>query len=104
MELHLGMGEEPSESLWVRIKGRAGTDDIVVGLSCRPPDQEDQVHEALFRQIGAALRSQALVLTGDFSHTGICWKDNKAGHKMSGRFLECINDNFILQVTEEPTK
>ncbi|GAB0193035.1 hypothetical protein GRJ2_001768800 [Grus japonensis] len=25
MELHLGMNEEPTESLWVRIKGRTGT-------------------------------------------------------------------------------
>ncbi|GAB0199663.1 hypothetical protein GRJ2_002431700 [Grus japonensis] len=31
MELHLGMEEEPTKSLWVRIKGRAGAGDIIVG-------------------------------------------------------------------------
>jgi len=31
MELHLGMGKEPTKSSWVRIKGRAGTSDIIVG-------------------------------------------------------------------------
>ena len=41
---------------------------------------------------------------GDFSHPGICWKDNSAGHKQSRRFLECINDNFLLQVIEEPMR
>ncbi|GAB0210230.1 hypothetical protein GRJ2_003488800 [Grus japonensis] len=41
MELHLGMDEEPTESLWVRIKVRAGTGDIVVGVYYRPPDQGD---------------------------------------------------------------
>ena len=41
MELCLGMHEEPTESLWVRIKGRAGTGDIIVGVCYRPPDQED---------------------------------------------------------------
>ena len=41
MELHLGMDEEPTESLCVRIKGRAGTGDIIVGVCYRPPDQED---------------------------------------------------------------
>ncbi|GAB0208910.1 hypothetical protein GRJ2_003356700 [Grus japonensis] len=54
MELHLGMDEELTESLWVRIKGRTGAGDIIVGVCYRPPDQEDRVDEALYRQIGAA--------------------------------------------------
>jgi len=45
MELHLGVDEEPTKSLWVRIKGRAGTGDIIVGVCSRPPDQD----EALYR-------------------------------------------------------
>ena len=49
MELHLGMDEELTESLRVRIKGRAGTGDIIVGVCYRPPDQEDQADEALYR-------------------------------------------------------
>lgn len=62
MELHLGMGEEPTESLWVRIKRRAGIGDIRVGVCYRLPNQEEQVDEILCRQVGAALHSQALVL------------------------------------------
>ena len=38
MELRLGLDEEPTESLWVKIKGRAGTGDITVGVCYRPPD------------------------------------------------------------------
>jgi len=41
MELRLGTNEEPNESLWVRIKGRAGTGDIIVGVCYMPPAQED---------------------------------------------------------------
>ncbi|GAB0207631.1 ubiquitin carboxyl-terminal hydrolase 4 [Grus japonensis] len=41
MELHLGMEEELTERLWVRIKGSAGTGDIIVGVCYRPPDQGD---------------------------------------------------------------
>ncbi|KAF1441782.1 hypothetical protein FQV07_0011647, partial [Pygoscelis papua] len=67
----------------------------------RPPDQEDRADEALYRQIGAASHSQALVLMGDFNHPDTCWRDNTAGHKW---FLECVNDNFLLQVVEEPTR
>ena len=77
---------------------------IIVGVCYRPPDQEERADEALYRQIGAASRSQALVLMGDFSHPDICWRDNTAGHKQSRRFLECIDDNFLLQVMEEPMR
>ncbi|GAB0179410.1 hypothetical protein GRJ2_000406300 [Grus japonensis] len=95
------MDEEPTESLWVRIKGRAETGDIIVGVCYRPSNQEDCLDEALYRQIGAASCSQALVLMGDFSHPDICWRNNTAGHKQSRRFLECVDDNFLLQVIEE---
>ncbi|GAB0204972.1 hypothetical protein GRJ2_002962800 [Grus japonensis] len=99
------MDEEPTKSLWVRIKGRAGTGDIIAGVCYRPPEQGDQADETLYRQIGAASRSQALVLMGDFNHSEIiCWRSNRAGHKQSRKFLECVDDNFLLQVTEEPTR
>ncbi|GAB0210150.1 hypothetical protein GRJ2_003480800 [Grus japonensis] len=104
MELHLGMDEEPTKSLWVRIKGRAGAGDIIVGVCYRPPDQGDRADEALYRQIGAASRSQALVLMGDFNHPDICWRDNAAERKQSRKFLECVDDNFLLQVIEEPMR
>ncbi|KAK4818694.1 hypothetical protein QYF61_017915 [Mycteria americana] len=56
------MDEELTKSLWVRIKGRTGTGDIIVGVCYRSPNQEDRADEALYRQIGAAAHSQALVL------------------------------------------
>ncbi|GAB0204391.1 hypothetical protein GRJ2_002904700 [Grus japonensis] len=43
-------------------------------------------------------------LWGDFNHPDICWRDNTAEHKQSRKFLECVDDNFLLQVTEEPTR
>ena len=48
MELCLGMDKELIKSLCARIKGRAGTGDIIAGVCYRPPDQEDQVNEALY--------------------------------------------------------
>ncbi|GAB0178933.1 hypothetical protein GRJ2_000358600 [Grus japonensis] len=104
MELHLGKDEEPTESLWVRIKGSTGAGDIIAGVCYRPPDQGDRADKALYRQIGAGSCSQALVLMGDFNHPDICWRDNAAEHKQSRKFLECVDDNFLLQVIEEPTR
>ncbi|GAB0181349.1 hypothetical protein GRJ2_000600200 [Grus japonensis] len=104
MELCLEIDEELTESLWVRIKGSTGTGDIIVGVCYRPPDQGDRADEALYRQTGAESHSEALVLMGDFNHPDICYTDNTAGHKQSRRFLECVNDNFLLQVIEEPMR
>ncbi|GAB0179105.1 hypothetical protein GRJ2_000375800 [Grus japonensis] len=104
MELHLGMDEEPTKSLWVRTKGRAGTGDIIMEVCYRPPNQDNRADDALYRQIGAASHSQALVLREDFNHPDSCWRDNTAAHKQSRRFLECVDDNFLLQVTEEPRR
>ncbi|GAB0187941.1 hypothetical protein GRJ2_001259400 [Grus japonensis] len=80
--------------------------DHIVGKesNLRPPNQEDQADEALYRQIGAASRSQALVLIGNFNHPDISWRDNTAGHKQPRRFLEQVDDNFLLQVIEEPKR
>ncbi|GAB0178861.1 hypothetical protein GRJ2_000351400 [Grus japonensis] len=104
MELRLRMHEELNESLGVRIKGRAGTGDTIVGVCYRPPDKEDWADEALYRRTGAASHSQALVLMRDANHPDICWRDSTAGHKQSRTFLECVDDNFLLQVTEEPRR
>jgi len=104
MELLLGMDEEPTESLWVKIKGRAGTGDTTVEVCYKPPDQDERADEALYRQIGEVSRSKVLVLMGDFNHPDICQRDNTAGHRQARRFLELVEDNFLLQVTEEPTR
>ncbi|KAM6382481.1 uncharacterized protein FN964_001067 [Alca torda] len=104
MELRLGMDEDPTESLWVKIKGNAGAGDIMVGVCYRPPDQDDRADEALHRQIGAVSHSQTVVIMGDFNHPNICWKDNTVGHKKSSKSLECVDDNFLLQMVEEPTR
>ena len=76
IELGLGANEEQVESLWVRNKGQAHTGDITVGVYYRAPDQEEEIHEAFYRQLQAASQSQALVLMGDFNHPDISWEDH----------------------------
>ncbi|GAB0204620.1 hypothetical protein GRJ2_002927600 [Grus japonensis] len=41
---------------------------------------------------------------GNFDHPDTYWRDNTAGHKQSRRLLECVDDNFPLQVIQEPTR
>jgi len=45
--------------------------DVIVSVYCRPPDQEEEVDEAFYKQLQVASQSQALVLMGDFNHPDI---------------------------------
>ena len=60
--------------MWVRIKEQAGMGDTVVGICYRPPDQDEEVEEAFYRQLIAASQLHALVIMGDFKYPDICWK------------------------------
>lgn len=42
--------DQPTESLWVRIK-KTGKGDIVVGVCYKPLNQEEQADEVLYRQL-----------------------------------------------------
>jgi len=101
VELCLRADEEQVESLWVRIKGQTHTGDIIEGVYCRSPDQEEEVDEAFYRQLQAASQSQALDLMGDFNHPGICWEDHTARHTKCRRLLQSKNNNFLMQVVAE---
>ncbi|XP_063280190.1 uncharacterized protein LOC134564864 isoform X3 [Prinia subflava] len=104
MEVCLGVDDKQVESLWVRIKGQTSKGDTVVGVCYRLPEQEEEVDEAFYRQLEAASQFQALVLVGDLNYPDICWRSNTAKHKQSRRFLESIDDNFLSQVVEDPTR
>ena len=94
IELCLGTDEEGVESLCVRIKGQAHIGNVIVGVHYRPPDQEEEVDEAFYKQLQAASQSQALVLLGDFNHPDISWEDHTARHAQCRRFLQSIMITF----------
>ena len=64
-ELCEGANEKQAESLWVGIKGQALMGDTVVGVHYRPPDQEEGIDEAFYRQLKVAS------VTGSGSHGGL---------------------------------
>ena len=91
-------GDNKVESLWVKIRGRADKADILVGVCYRPPNQDEETDELFYEQLAEAARSPALVLMGDFNFADICWEYNLAQKKQSRRFLECMEDNFLMQM------
>jgi len=76
----------------------------VVGVYYRPPDQGKPTDKAFLLQLQEASHSQALVLLGDFNHPNICWKSSTASCRQSRIFLECIEDKFLSQVIDNPSR
>ena len=73
-----------------------------MGACYRPPNQDEETDEVFYEQLAEAARSPALVLMGDFNFLDICWEYNLAQKKQSSRFLECMEDNFLMQLVREP--
>ncbi|PKU28413.1 mitochondrial fission process protein 1 [Limosa lapponica baueri] len=103
-EMSLKNSQEEVESLWVGIRDRGNKGNLVVGVFYRPPDQGVPTDEAFLLQLQKASRSKALVLLGDFNHPDICWKSNTVSCRQSRRFLECLDDNFLRQEIDSPTR
>ncbi|XP_064328592.1 germ cell-less protein-like 1 [Phalacrocorax carbo] len=83
--------------------GKTGQQDEVGELLFMPPD-EKEVNESFYSQLEVPSQLQALVLVGDFNPRDICLKSKMARHTPSRRLLQSIEDNFLTQVLEEPTR
>ncbi|PKU47386.1 adaptin ear-binding coat-associated protein 1 [Limosa lapponica baueri] len=97
-------GNSRVECLWVRIRGRANKADIVMGVCYRPPNQNLEIDEIFYKQLGDISRSLALVLGGDFNLPDISWEHNTTEKEQFRSFLECVRDNFLTQLVREPTR
>jgi len=70
--------------------------DRLIWVYYRPPDHDEEVDEAFYRQLKAASQSEALVLMGDFNHPDISWEDHRGRNVQSRRFLQSIDENFLM--------
>jgi len=61
------------------------------------------MNEAFIRQPAEAVWLPALVLMGEFNFPDICWKYSTA-QKMSRKFVECVEDNFLAELERESTR
>ena len=76
----------------------------MAGGCYRPPDQEEPFDEVVCLQLREASRSEAQILLGNFSPAGICWKSSTASCKQPRRVVECVEHNFLFQVTDSPAR
>lgn len=99
MQFCYGMCDGLVRSLWARIRGKAKTGNIVVGICYGPPGEEDKIDEDFSRQVEEVSLFQALAFIGYTDWPEICWAGNTVGHKQF-RFPEGVRGNFLTQVLD----
>jgi len=88
----------------VRIGRKANKADIVVGVCCRPPNQDEEADKIFCKQLGGVSQLLALVLVWDFNLPDVCWKYNTAERKQFRMSLERVEDNFLTDLVTEATR
>ena len=76
----------------------------MIGVYYRPSNQGEHIDEVFLLLLQEALCSQALILLGEFSHPNICWKSITTSFIQSRKLLESLEDNFLSQVIDSPTR
>jgi len=86
------------------MRGKGKKKDILLGVCYKTHNQDEEADEVFYKKLAEVSQSLALVLVGDFDLLDICWKCNTAEWKQSRRFLERVEDNFLMQLVSEPAR
>ena len=88
------------ESIFCSISCRG--DSTLLGVIYRPPDSSKINDEALFSLINR-ISQENVILMGDFNYPELKW-DKAETISESHPFVECVNNNFLIQLVDEPTR
>lgn len=77
--------------------------DIITGVYYRLPDQVDKVGLLQIAEISFMIRG--IGSHGELqSHYCLLEKQYFEAHTQSSRFLQCVDNNLLMQVVEEPVR
>jgi len=96
--------DDTVKCLWVKMRGKNNKADILLGVCYRPPSQDEEEYEVFYKRLAEVSQSLALVLMESFNLLDICSKYKTAERKQSRRILECVEDNFLTQLVNEPSR
>ena len=98
------------EQIWCRLKLN-NKDCVIVGVCYRTPNESifGSENHALLREMITEISNQHFLLMGDFNYPGIQWNESSQAGQSKGSveaklFEECIDDNFITQHVNVPTR
>ena len=90
---------DESEALWVDLHTVVHSSKLIIGVCYRPPNVNEEV-ETMER----AARAGAVIKMGDFNYPEIDWINGTSGTVKGQKFKNLLQDNFMVQFIEAPTR
>ena len=92
------------ESVWIDIL--AHNKSYRIGAFYRPPNQSHELDMEMAQEIETACHNneKGIVIMGDFNFPDIQWESMSNMDCRSSVFINCLLDNFLTQVVQEPTR
>jgi exonuclease III len=95
-------GTEFAETIWCSINCSA--EKTLIGVCYRAPDSKQKDDAALYSVIDRASKlKEKLIIMGDFNYPELNWSLQEKIDE-NHPFIECISNNFLSQIIEEPTR
>ena len=89
------------ESLWCELVFKG--EKTLLGVCYRPPDSLAVNNEALYSLINKVGRENVIIM-GDFNFPELRWEGDNSSTMNEHPFITCINDNFLEQLIDKPTR
>ena len=77
-------------------------ENTLLGVCYRPPDSKVENDESFYK-ILSSFKNKAFILLGDLNLANLKW-DNKTCLDKSHPFVECLDNNFISQCVDKPSR
>jgi hypothetical protein len=94
-----------NESAWIKVN-IIGNDKLLFGCIYRSPSSDEENVKALNELLTKVsdLKCSHMITTGHYNFPDIDWCTWNTRNESSNDFLECIRDNFLNQVINQPTR
>ena len=89
-----------TESVWCNI--RCGREITLLGVCYRAPDSSASNDENLYRLLNEVSKDRVVVM-GDFNFANLDWSKLENLDSLHP-YLDCLNNNFLLQQVDKPSR
>ena len=100
-EMKLEKEAECEEAVWCNIV--SGNSTLTVGLVYRSPNINTEENEKIQNAIKEVSKRDCIIM-GDFNHGHIQWKSLQSTGSEDQKFLNLVQDSFLIQHVLEPTR
>ena len=102
----VSVNDNTRESVWAEIR-LADKDLLLVGCVYRPPSNDKEQNDVLYKSILSVIENKSHVLIcGDFNQPNVNWEDETTPggtDNQTHNFMEFVRDSYLFQHVKQPT-